>query len=113
MDNHHNRCSCKVCHDKRVANGTIDAYIKMLRADADATRSTTVTRMPLPSKTAIDDLLKAGAKADSQIAEATRMPGGNTDDGFIKNLFKTVQGVNHDSLCPHGLPYYACMSCSH
>ena len=35
-----------------------------------------------------------------------------TDD-FIKHLFKVVQGVNHDALCPHGLPYYACMSCSH
>lgn len=32
---------------------------------------------------------------------------------FIKHLFKVVQGVNHDALCPHGLPYYACMSCSH
>ena len=32
---------------------------------------------------------------------------------FIKHLFNVVQGVNHDALCPHALPYYACMSCSH
>jgi hypothetical protein len=35
------------------------------------------------------------------------------DDNFIKNLFQTIQGVKYDALCPHGLPYYACMSCSH
>lgn len=35
------------------------------------------------------------------------------NDNFIKNLFQSVQGVKYDALCPHGLPYYACMSCSH
>ena len=35
------------------------------------------------------------------------------DDGFVKNLFKAVQGVNYDDKCPHGLPFYACMPCSH
>jgi hypothetical protein len=58
-------------------------------------------------------MLNAAAKADSAIDKAKAMPGGNTDDGFLKNLFQTVQGVKHDALCPHGLPYYACMSCSH
>jgi len=35
------------------------------------------------------------------------------DDDFVKGLFKSVQGVEYDSKCPHGLPFYACMSCSH
>lgn len=32
---------------------------------------------------------------------------------LVKGLFQTVQGVNFDDKCPHGDPYYACMSCSH
>jgi len=35
-----------------------------------------------------------------------------TED-FVKNLFQAIQGVKYDDRCPHGLPYYACMSCSH
>ena len=35
------------------------------------------------------------------IAAAKVMPGGDTHDGFAKNLFQTAQGVNHDK-CPHG-----------
>jgi hypothetical protein len=41
-------------------------------------------------------------------AQATAPP-----DNFVKSLFKTVQGVNYDDKCPHGLPFYACMPCSH
>ena len=47
------------------------------------------------------------------IAAAKAMPGGDSEDGFAKNLFQTVQGVKHDDKCPHGMPYYACMPCSH
>jgi hypothetical protein len=57
-------------------------------------------------------LLGAAKKADDAIAAASAMPGGSNDD-FLKNLFKTVQGVNYDDKCPHELPFYACMSCSH
>ena len=32
---------------------------------------------------------------------------------LVKALFQTVQGVNFDDKCPHGEPFYACMSCSH
>jgi hypothetical protein len=59
------------------------------------------------------NLLKAAATTDNAIAAARTMYGGSTDDGFIKNLFQTVQGVKFDSKCPHGMPFYACMSCSH
>jgi len=47
------------------------------------------------------------------IAAAKDMPGGNTEDGFAKNLFQTIQGVKYDDKCPHGMPFYACMPCSH
>jgi hypothetical protein len=55
-------------------------------------------------------MIQAPVKADSAIA-AKGMPV-NTED-FVKNLFQTVQGVKYDARCPHGLPYYACMNCSH
>jgi hypothetical protein len=35
------------------------------------------------------------------------------DIDFAKNLFQTFQGVKYDDKCPHDLPFYACMSCSH
>lgn len=73
--------------------------------DKLATQST-ITTNPNP----ITQMLNAPAKADSAIEKAKAMPG---TDSFLKNLFQTVQGVKHDALCPHGLPYYACMSCSH
>jgi len=52
-------------------------------------------------------LLVAATKADKG------GPGGESELDFLKNLFQTVQGVKHDDKCPHGLPFYACMSCSH
>jgi hypothetical protein len=61
----------------------------------------------------ISELVAAAARADDAIDAAFKMPGGNTDNGFVKNLFQTVQGVKFDDKCPHGLPFYACMSCSH
>lgn len=51
------------------------------------------------------------AKADNAIAAKAMHD--KAQDDFIKNLFQTVQGVKYDDRCPHGLPYYACMSCSH
>ena len=39
--------------------------------------------------------------------------GRHTESDFVKKLFEAVQGVKYDSKCPHGDPFYACMSCSH
>jgi hypothetical protein len=58
-------------------------------------------------------LLVAAANADNAIVEAKAMPGGEAELGFLKNLFQAVQGVEYDSKCPHGQPFYACMCCSH
>ena len=35
------------------------------------------------------------------------------ENDFAKSLFQTIQGVKHDDKCPHGMPFYACMPCSH
>ena len=59
------------------------------------------------------NLTKHVVDVDKKIIMARAMSGGHTDSGFAKNLFQTVQGVRYDSLCPHGDPFYACMSCSH
>jgi len=64
-------------------------------------------------RAAAGSLFGAAAKADAAMAAAAAMPGGETELGFVKNLFETVQGVKYDDKCPHGLPFYACMSCSH
>ena len=70
------------------------------------------SQMPIAETTKVDvkPMLNAAVKP-VDIDKKKAMPG--VTDSFIKNLFQTVQGVKHDALCPHGLPYYACMSCSH
>ena len=100
---HVKNCACGACHNKRVANGTQDAYMAELRAETDK----------ILGRSPISELVAAAARADDAIDAAFKMPGGNTDNGFVKNLFQTVQGVKFDDKCPHGLPFYACMSCSH
>jgi hypothetical protein len=79
------RCACIACHQKRIANGTDGEYSAWVRAEAAAVLS----RPP-------------------RAAETDKLP-----DCFVKDLFKAVQGVNYDDKCPHGLPFYACMPCSH
>jgi len=120
-DQHVVNCACGSCYNKRVAEGTQDAYLASLRAETDkilAKSLYTGTFSPEDSsiggaRSPIEGILAAARHADDAIAEAKKMPGGSTDDGFVKNLFKTVQGVEFDSKCPHGLPFYACMPCSH
>ena len=63
-----------------------------------------------PSSPVIDPVV---TKVSEPIAAIKAMPNCNTEEDFVKNLFKTVQGVNYDDKCPHGLPFYACMPCSH
>ena len=44
---------------------------------------------------------------------ANEMSNAKSDSDLAKSLFLRVQGVNFDDKCPHALPFYACMSCSH
>jgi len=48
-----------------------------------------------------------------QRAESKQTQQKPTELDLVKGLFQTVQGVKFDDKCPHGDPYYACMSCSH
>ena len=97
---HIHRCACGTCHNKRVANGTAAEYSAWTRAQA----AVVLSRPPRTSMT---------TKFITAINDAKKMPQGDTDDGFLKNLIKTVHAVNYDDKCPHGLPFYACMPCSH
>ena len=83
-------CACSACYNKRVADSTQDAYMASLRAETDKVLARESVSLASPKKHYAP-----------------------LDDDFVKNLFKTVQGVEYDSKCPHGLPFYACMPCSH
>jgi hypothetical protein len=98
-------CSCK------QTTGWTYANLDALNALWESLKPAPPT--PAPSNPNITNLLNTAMEAENAIAEAKAMPGGSTEDGFLKNLFKTVQGVNYDDKCPHALPFYACMSCSH
>ena len=171
---HHTKCPCGKCHEKRVADGTQEAYERELRAETDRVlrRPKEDDEVPLCYKCnkkrawrgecidcymaqhsqrvfergewrlpdthnirqgyymeeevyarqhhlererrdAPKPLLAAAANADNAIVEAKAIPGGESELGFLKNLFQIVQGVAYDSKCPHGMPFYACMCCSH
>jgi len=117
-DEHVVNCACGSCYNKRVANGTQEAYMASLHADVDKVLERmdfygSTGKTPRAPSASIAGILSAAAEADDAISAAKKMPGGSTEDGFVKNLFKTVQGVEFDSKCPHSLPFYACMSCSH
>jgi hypothetical protein len=50
---------------------------------------------------------------DKSLDKMNSFGGDPSSPDFVKKLFETVQGVKYDSKCPHGDPFYACMSCSH
>jgi hypothetical protein len=69
-----------------VDAGTQDAYMAKVRVGVDAVLASTFTST-VPAKVEI-----------------------TTED--VKALFASM-GTPFDSKCPHGLPFYACMPCSH
>jgi hypothetical protein len=85
-------CACSACHNKRVADGTQEAYMRDLQARVDEVLGSLKKEADPPSS--------LGTKAENEI-------------DFAKNLFQIVQGVKYDDKCPHDLPFYACMPCSH
>ena len=104
-------CACGTCHKARVDSGTQEAYERKLRERSSATLSYSRTYESVSS--GITQLIQASVKADEAIAKATAMSGGGPDQpDFAKNLFAAM-GTPHDSKCPHGLPFYSCMPCSH
>lgn len=119
-------CACGNCHKSRVDSGTSDAYMRRCREASDAAMarlsakggSERLQRQESyqPAAAAAGGgggILGAAVRADVAIMRATKACGGSTDHpDFAKNLFAAM-GTPHDSTCPHGLPFYACMPCSH
>jgi hypothetical protein len=87
---HSTNCMCAVCFWKREAKeGRYPPVV--------APNPATITRGPLSTQNIISTAAaKVGAK----------------DDDLAKAIFAAM-GTPYDSKCPHGLPFYACMSCSH
>ena len=97
-------CACGVCHKSRVDSGTQEAYEARIRA-----RQRPVAVQPVAVQESISS---AACKADIAIMKASAASGGIDAPDFAKNLFAAL-GTPHDSLCPHRLPFYSCMPCSH
>lgn len=86
---HSTNCMCGVCFWKREAKeGRYPPVV--------APRPATVTRDLMPSQNIVSTITAACS---------------NQDD-LAKQIFASM-GTPYDSKCPHGLPFYACMPCSH
>ena len=86
---HSTNCMCGVCFWKREAKeGRYPPVV--------APRPATVTRNLMPSQNIVSTITAACS---------------NQDD-MAKQIFAAM-GTPYDSKCPHGLPFYACMPCSH
>ena len=84
-----------------------------LQAAKNADEPKVEPKVEAEPKVSFASVIEAAVKADRAITDAKAMSSTGSETDFAKNLFMTVQGVKHDARCPHGLPYYACMSCSH
>ena len=86
---HSTNCMCGVCFWKREAKeGRYPPVV--------APRPATVTRNLMPPQNIVSTVMAACS---------------NQDD-MAKQIFAAM-GTPYDSKCPHGLPFYACMPCSH
>jgi hypothetical protein len=109
---HRPKCPCVTCHNKRVQAGTQEEYLRQLRETSRLVCESLAPPKPgvIQSVSQIEENL---VKVAQNVKDARKMKGGDTEAGFIKNLFQEIQNVNYDDRCSHTLPYYACMSCSH
>jgi len=85
---HVETCACGTCYKARVDSGMDRAYTKSIQQKA----ASVIERLE-------------GAKKPATSA-------GLDHPDLAKNIFAAM-GTPYDSKCPHGLPFYACMSCSH
>ncbi len=99
-------CACGTCHKSRVDSGTADAYLKRCQENTRAVLQEASERQKQQG------LASAMGKATAAIYAAAAKSGGVDKPDFAKELFAAM-GTPHDSKCPHGLPFYACMPCSH
>lgn len=65
---------------------------------------------PEPAPSPIGAILQEAKRVDTVINKALIASGGGGD--LAKEIFAAM-GTPFDSTCPHGLPFYSCMPCSH
>lgn len=118
-------CPCGTCYKSRVDSGTEEAYYKRCKEKTAAVLASIPARMEARRLQrhesyqqstvggSIGRMLQAARTADAAIVKASEACGGTLEHpDFAKNLFAAM-GTPHDSTCPHGLPFYSCMPCSH
>jgi len=88
--------------------GVNDAAIAVANASLPASQAT----QPTPFAKKFDGFVNDANKAQAAINTAAKASGGIQSPNFAKELFAAM-GTPHDSKCPHGLPFYSCMPCSH
>jgi hypothetical protein len=98
-------CACGTCHKSRVDSGTSDAYMKRCREASDAAMAR-LRRQESYLQTAL------GFEGRSIWGSAAASGGSTDHPDFAKEIFAAM-GTPYDSKCPHGLPFYSCMPCSH
>ena len=115
-------CACGTCHSARVAAGTQGEYDEWNRKALQAalqkstakskSYSATMRRVYCPSDPAnnrpLNSFMEDALNADEAIRKATT-PSGELD---ALKLFEAM-GTPAHSKCPHNVPFYSCMSCSH
>jgi hypothetical protein len=106
------RCACGICHKKRVADGTQAEYSAWVKEETDKVLNRYIHTSRCACCECYSKRVSNGTDGEyyAWVQEETDTV---LKPDFVKQLFKTVQGVNFDDKCPHGLPFYACMSCSH
>ena len=83
--------------------GHNDAILSVVMRDMQSIAKLGWSTYALCQKKKEDPAMKAAADIARSLLESDS----------LKSLWPMVHGVKYDDKCPHGLPFYACMSCSH
>ena len=113
-------CACGNCHKSRVDSGTQDAYMSRVRAKVNEVLKDKQEHKPFVcqcanckgftvNKAAVGKE-SHGKESHGKESHGKESHGKQLEDA--KAIF-AAPGTPFDSKCPHGLPFYACMPCSH
>lgn len=91
-------CPCGTCYISRLESGTEDAYYKRVHEASMAAFASLPTNIE--------------TRSDESVTTAINPLGSVETPDLAKDIFAAM-GTPHDSKCPHGMPFYSCMSCSH
>jgi hypothetical protein len=91
-------CPCGTCYISRLESGTEDAYYKRVHEASMAAFASLPTNIE--------------TRSDESVTTAINPLGSVETPDLAKDIFAAM-GTPHDSKCPHGMPFYACMPCSH